>query len=415
MKILISDIELARSDAERVTDPEQIKSIAESIKEIGLSHPIIVRRVNGSRFQLVSGLKRLLAYKLLDQTKIEAEIRDVDDNRATEIRLHENLKRHNLPWWEQVLLVEELHNLRQDEHGVASSGRPRMNEEKGWSIRDTATELGVGVGSLSEDLNLARALRLDSSLAKVTDKKTAIKLIRVAANRHRSEEEAGLPTKLDVDQVYCSDSAVALQAFPSLSIDHCITDPPWIKFFDASLRIDKRTVPVFKELYRVLKFNSFLYIFCGIDDFNYYNGVTTPEKHDMGELEKIGYRVSKTPILWIKENYLARRGVSAWEYDRSFEFIIVAVKGNPTLTSSTQISGIKTHPIVHPVKMIHPNEKPIALMESIIEDCSYEGNIIIDPFAGSGVVGDACVRMKRRYILIERDEATYKKIQERLK
>ena len=119
------------------------------------------------------------------------------------------------------------------------------------------------------------------------------------------------------------------------------------------------------------------------------------------------FRVSNTPVIWKKENTLSRRGVRAWEYDRDFEFIVVAVKGNPALTTARRLSGIKSYAIVPPMKMIHPNEKPLALIEDIVTDCSYEGNIIIDPFAGSGILGVACKNQKRNYILIERDREFY--------
>ena len=117
--------------------------------------------------------------------------------------------------------------------------------------------------------------------------------------------------------------------------------------------------------------------------------------------------MSNTPVIWKKENTLSRRGVRAWEYDRDFEFIVVAVKGNPALTTARRLSGIKSYAIVPPMKMIHPNEKPLALIEDIVTDCSYEGNIIIDPFAGSGILGVACKNQKRNYILIERDREFY--------
>jgi DNA modification methylase len=111
---------------------------------------------------------------------------------------------------------------------------------------------------------------------------------------------------------------------------------------------------------------------------------------------------------------LSRRGVSSWEYDRDFEFIIVAVKGSPALTTGRKLSSVKSFPIVHPTKMIHPNEKPIELISDLIEDCSYENQLIIDPFAGSGVLGVACSKMNRHYYLIERDHDTYENIRKRL-
>jgi len=302
MLIPISEIQFKQTEG---IDEEQLAQLQESIKEKGLSHQIIVRQANGS-YELVSGEKRLLAAKRLGWVEIEATVREIDSAEGEEIRLHENLKRFNLPWWEQVILVERLHQLRQAKYGEAKDGRPSKEEGKvGWSIRDTARELQVGVGPLSEDLSLARALRRDSTLKNVKDKKTAIRLIRIAETRHRAELEATLPSNLDGDQVFFGESTAVLTQLPSTSIHHCITDPPWINFFEPSLRLDERTLPVFRELYRVLKHGAFLFIFCGLDDYAYYAGTDIPVgdvenrvEHRAGELEKVGFKVGKTPLIW---------------------------------------------------------------------------------------------------------------------
>lgn len=407
-------------------DEEQLAGVTDSIKEIGLSHPIIVRGANDKgMYPLASGEKRLIAHQRLGLTEIEADIREISATEGETIRLHENLKRFNLPWWDQVTLTEKLHGLRQLEHGIASRGRPTRVEQEtgkqGWSLRDTAEELGVGVGPLSEDLSLARALRNDPTLKKVKDKKTAIRLVRNAATRHQAELESRLPTAFNSDEVYFGDAATILASFPPTCIDHCVTDPPWIKFFDDSLTIDDRTLPVFRELYRVLKHGSFLYVFCGLDDYAYYAGITRPNPtnpsesiHERGKLEEIGFSVSTTPVIWEKEKSLSRRGVRAWEYDRDFEFIVVAVKGSPALVSARRLSGVKRAAIVPAVSMIHPNEKPLEIIEDILTDCSYEGNIIIDPFGGSGVTAVAAKKNKRKYIVCEREKKYYDNIMKRL-
>lgn len=51
----------------------------------------------------------------------------------------------------------------------------------------------------------------------------------------------------------------------------------------------------------------------------------------------------------------------------------------------------------------HPNEKPLDLMISIVESYVPEGGTVLDPFMGSGVTGEACVRTGRRFIGIEMD------------
>lgn len=51
----------------------------------------------------------------------------------------------------------------------------------------------------------------------------------------------------------------------------------------------------------------------------------------------------------------------------------------------------------------HPCPKPIEFMEWMVGRVSFEGELILDPFMGSGTTGIACVRLKRRFIGIELD------------
>jgi site-specific DNA-methyltransferase (adenine-specific) len=51
----------------------------------------------------------------------------------------------------------------------------------------------------------------------------------------------------------------------------------------------------------------------------------------------------------------------------------------------------------------HPTQKPIALLERIIKASSKPGDLVLDPFNGSGTTGIAAARFGRRYIGIERE------------
>jgi site-specific DNA-methyltransferase (adenine-specific) len=54
-------------------------------------------------------------------------------------------------------------------------------------------------------------------------------------------------------------------------------------------------------------------------------------------------------------------------------------------------------------KKIHPTQKPVELLEYLIELFSNEGDLVLDTFAGSGSTGLAAQKRNRRFILIERD------------
>jgi ParB family chromosome partitioning protein len=112
-------------------DPEGIGELAASIARHGLLHPVIVRRCEDDRFELVAGERRLRAYRHLGRAKIPALVTSGD---AQEISLIENLQR------------EELHPL--DEAAALA----RLMESHGYSHEMLADSLGRARSSVSETL-----------------------------------------------------------------------------------------------------------------------------------------------------------------------------------------------------------------------------------------------------------------------
>ena len=67
-----------------------------------------------------------------------------------------------------------------------------------------------------------------------------------------------------------------------------------------------------------------------------------------------------------------------------------------------------------PVANFHPTVKPLALMEYLVKLVSREGQVVLDPFMGSGTTGMACKRLGREFIGIEIDEEYFKIAQARI-
>lgn len=72
-------------------------------------------------------------------------------------------------------------------------------------------------------------------------------------------------------------------------------------------------------------------------------------------------------------------------------------------------AAIYSHPIVanrlgQRGSRVHPTQKPLSLMMELVSLFADPGDIILDPFAGSGTTGAAALRLGRRIILVERDE-----------
>lgn len=64
---------------------------------------------------------------------------------------------------------------------------------------------------------------------------------------------------------------------------------------------------------------------------------------------------------------------------------------------------------------IHPTQKPAQLFQWVLENYSKPGQLIFDPFSGSGTTAIACHTLKRRFICIEKDVDYHAASVERLK
>ncbi len=99
---------------------EILNELVQSIKSVGLIQPITVRKISKNEFQLISGERRLRAFKKLNLGKIPAYIRDVNDQESLEMALIENIQRDDLDSIEIAIsykrLIDEI-NLTQNELG----------------------------------------------------------------------------------------------------------------------------------------------------------------------------------------------------------------------------------------------------------------------------------------------------------
>ncbi len=89
-------------------DEEALAELANSIKELGVIQPITVRKLEGNKFQLVSGERRFRASKLIGNTSVPAYIRIANDQEMLEMALVENIQRKNLDPIEVALSYQRL-------------------------------------------------------------------------------------------------------------------------------------------------------------------------------------------------------------------------------------------------------------------------------------------------------------------
>ena len=176
----------------------------------------------------------------------------------------------------------------------------------------------------------------------------------------------------------------------------------------------------------VLKSNGSIFIACSY--------------HNMGEsimsLKLNGFEI-KNIITWNKSN--AMPNLTRRVLTHTTEFVIWAVKGrgwifnydvlkelNPQKRqdgSNKQMRDIWTLPLCQGKerlrdadgkKALHPTQKPEELLKRIVLGFSNEGDVVLDPFAGSGTTPFIAKKYARKYIAIEREKKYFNAIKERL-
>jgi len=89
-------------------DEENLKSLVESIREQGVIQPILVRKSEKNKYELIAGERRLRAVKILGIKKIPAVIKSISDESAAIYALLENVQRENLNPIEEAIGLEKL-------------------------------------------------------------------------------------------------------------------------------------------------------------------------------------------------------------------------------------------------------------------------------------------------------------------
>jgi ParB family chromosome partitioning protein len=89
-------------------DETQLEELAQSIKTNGVVQPILVRKTNGGRYQIVAGERRWRAAQRAGLQRIPSVIRDVPDDKMLELALIENIQRQELNAIEEAYAYKRL-------------------------------------------------------------------------------------------------------------------------------------------------------------------------------------------------------------------------------------------------------------------------------------------------------------------
>jgi ParB family transcriptional regulator, chromosome partitioning protein len=108
-------------------DPQSIAELADSIKSQGLIQPILVRPVEGGKYEIIAGERRWRAAQLAGLTQVPVVMRDVPDQAALAMALIENIQREDLNPLEEANGIQRLVDEFEMTHEAAAQavGRSR--------------------------------------------------------------------------------------------------------------------------------------------------------------------------------------------------------------------------------------------------------------------------------------------------
>lgn len=107
VKVKIDDIKVNPYQPRVIFNEEEIKELANSIKNYGVIQPLLIREKD-EKYELVAGERRLRACRNLGMETVPAVIRNIDDLEMAEIALVENLQRRDLSFMEEARAYQQL-------------------------------------------------------------------------------------------------------------------------------------------------------------------------------------------------------------------------------------------------------------------------------------------------------------------
>jgi len=206
----------------------------------------------------------------------------------------------------------------------------------------------------------------------------------------------------------CLDPVTGLASLGDKSVDHVITDPPYSRFTHGKNRgnelggmaaltpiefsevTEEQRAGLCRESFRVSRRWSLVW--------SDAEGITPwVESVEASGLEHV--RVG----FWVKEG--ASPQFSGDRPGTGAEALLIGHRPGRKKWNGGGRVGIWTFPVLGQARetRVHTTQKPLALMEALVRDFTDPGELVCDPFAGSGTTGVACIRLGRRFIGWERD------------
>lgn len=245
-------------------------------------------------------------------------------------------------------------------------------------------------------------------------------------------------------RLYCDDCLKVLENIPENTFDMIFADPPYMlsnggitcqngKFvsvdkgkwdesqgIEANFDFHKKWLDACKK---VLKKNGTLWVSgtyhsiysCGyamqLLNFHILNDIAWFKPNASPNMSCRYFTASHETLIWARKD---KKATHIFNYnsmkngDFSSDFI---KKPNRQMRSVWAIGSPKANEKTFGK---HPTQKPLALLERIILASTNEGDLILDPFMGSGTTGVAALKYNRKFIGIEKEKEFIKIAEQRL-
>lgn len=396
MKLELVKVEdITITDRARV-DMGTVGELAESMRKRGLLQPIVLDHTNTLR----AGGRRLEAAKLLKWSHIHAtRLEELSLSEQLLVELEENSKRKDLTWQETAGLVRRVF---------------AVLKETGLQHDQIADKMSMSPVSLHQYNALNKAMDTHPEISQVGDYNTALRkasIHRENALRSLEVQALGLSEGIQQESAHLQhgDCLTFLSKLESNSVDLILSDPPygieygvadnateaWDQTFsDSYEHVFKELLPpVLKEIERVLKPGAHFYLFFPeVYQEDFYHIV-----------QAAGLKPQTVPLIW----YKGATGGAMKYYVMNYEPVLFGHKGEVRNRLREPGTCVIPEPILHHTQKIHPTEKPVKLLEYFIQQSTIKGELVVDPFAGSGSTLVAAIQQGRRTLGFEKDERWY--------
>ena len=152
-KIPIAELVPFKNHIFKPYDDKRMNTLLASVKENGIIHPIVVRKITGKdskeKFEIISGHNRVKAAKLAGQTEVPAVVKELSDDEAVILSNEANIESRNFSTWlpsEKIKSINQYHsavkNQGNKKNSKTTSGDNRQKSDDDYARQKTAAAYG---------------------------------------------------------------------------------------------------------------------------------------------------------------------------------------------------------------------------------------------------------------------------------